>query len=265
MPENTSETKLVNFSMANPTRKKIINSLSNGDKSIEEIREITGKATFEFHLKILQEANLIEFKENNIKLSEYGQKFLKNKIEKGGKKPADLSEAKKVEITGIRQLLPCIADSSKFRAIANMEPPLGEVLKVFEPLFSRGNYSDRKSSLIIQKGEIITTIYGSGKVSMRMIKSEDEAREELERLKGIINEAIETGVVPEPKVKIKVELMEIYKYLPKTNCRKCNEQSCYTFAIKLMAGEIALEECPVLKEQRYASNKEYLEILAANI
>lgn len=264
MPENTSETKLVNFSMANPTRKKILNSLSNGDKSIDDIREITGKATFEFHLKILQEANLIEFKENNIKLSEYGKK-IKNKIEKGGKKPVDLSEAKPVEITEIRQLLPCIADSSKFRAIANMEPPLGYVLKILEPLFSRGNYSDRQGSLIIQKGEIITTIYGSGKVSMRMIKSEDEAREELERLKDIINEAIETGVVPEPKVKIKVELLEIYKHLPKTNCRKCNEQSCYTFAIKLMAGEIALEECTLLKEQRYASNKEYLEILAANI
>ncbi len=39
----TSETKLVNFAMANKVRRKIINSLANGDRSIEEIEEIIGK------------------------------------------------------------------------------------------------------------------------------------------------------------------------------------------------------------------------------
>ena len=165
---------------------------------------------------------------------------------------ADLSQAKPVEIAEFRQLLPCIADSSKFRVIANMAPAPGGILKVLEPLFPRGNYSDKKDSLITQKGEIITTIYSTGKISIRMIKSESEAREVLENLKSIINEAIAKGVAPAPKEKVRVDLVEIYRYLPQTNCGKCGEQGCYTFAIRLMAGETTLNKCILLKEPEYA-------------
>ena len=265
MPEGTSETKLVNFAMANKARRKIINFLANGDKNIEEIEEIAGKKTLDFHLKILQDAGLIELEGRNVKLSEYGKNFLKGKKESGTGEIKDLSQAKPVEIAEIRQLLPCIADSSKFRVIANMAPPLGGILKILEPIFPRGNYLDRKDSLIVKSGEIITTIYGSGKISMRMVKNEDEAKEELESLKNIINEAILKGVVPAPREKIRVELMDIYKYLPQTNCGKCGEQGCYSFAIKLMAGHVTLEKCTPLKEPEYAYNEEQLQFLAVYI
>ena len=164
----------------------------------------------------MQEAGLIELEERNVKLSEYGKNFLKGKNENATEEIKDLSQAKPVEIAEIRQLLPCIADSSKFRVIANMTPPLGGILKILEPIFPRGNYSDIKDSLIVKRGEIITTIFGSGKVSMRMVKNEDEAREELENLRSIINDAILKGVIPAPREKIRVELMDIYKYLPQT-------------------------------------------------
>jgi ArsR family metal-binding transcriptional regulator len=161
--------------------------------------------------------------------------------------------------------LPCIADSSKFRVIANIAPPLGGTLKVLEPLFPRGKYSGKIGALIIQKGEIITTIYGTGKVTMTMIKNEGEARESLQNLKNTINEAIAKGVVPAPREKVRVEPMEIYKYMPQTNCGKCGEQSCYTFAIKLMGGEVTLDKCTPIKEPEYATNFEQLQVLCAYI
>ncbi|MDQ1276847.1 MAG: hypothetical protein QG610_2425 [Euryarchaeota archaeon] len=261
MSENTHETKLVNFAMANSTRRKIINFLENDCRSTGKIGEIIGESTLDFHLRILQQAGLIELEEGIVKLSEYGKNFLKNKTEKSEEKTVDFSQAKPVEIARIRQVLPCIADSSRLRVSANMTPPLGGILKLLEPLFPRSNYSERKDSLIIQKGEIITTIYGSGKVSIRMIKNEDEAKEELERLKSIINEAIIKGVAPAPKEKIRVDLKEVYKHLPQTNCGKCGEQGCYSFAIKLMARQVSLERCTLLKEPKYASNQEHLQVL----
>ena len=261
MPGNPNETKLVNFTMANVTRRKIINLLEDGHRSTGEIGEIVGKATLDFHLSILQQAGLIELEEGLVKLSEYGKNFLKGKEEKSEEKTVDFSQAKPIEIARIRQVLPCIADSSRLRVSANMTPPLGGILKLLEPLFPRSNYSDRKDSLIIQKGEIITTIYGSGKVSIRMIKNEDEAKEELDRLKSIINETIVKGEAPAPREKVKVDLMEIYKQLPQTNCGKCGEQGCYSFAIKLMARQVSLERCTLLKEPEYASNQEHLQVL----
>ncbi|MDW5550455.1 (Fe-S)-binding protein [Methanosarcina sp.] len=265
MSENPNETKLVNFAMANSIRRKIINFLADGYRSTGEIGEIVEKATLGFHLKILKDAGLIELEEETVKLSEYGTNFLKGKKEKNAEEITDFSQAKPIEIARVKQVLPCIADSSKLRVSANMTPPLSGVLKLLEPLFPRSNYSDRKDSLIIQKGEIITTVYGSGKVSIRMVENEDEAKEELERLKSIINEAIAKGVAPAPREKAKVDLIEIYKYLPQTNCGKCGEQGCYSFAIKLMARQVALERCTLLKEPEYASKQEHLQVLTSYI
>lgn len=265
MSGSTSETKLINFAMVNKTRRKIINFLANGDRDIEEIEGIIREKMLDFHLKIFPDAGLVELEGKNVKLSEYGKNFLKGKKESGTGEIKDLSQAKPVEIAEIRQLLPCIADSSKFRVIANMSPPLGGILKILEPIFPRGNYLDRKDSLIVKSGEIITTLYGSGKVSMRMVKNEDEAKEELENLKNTINEAILKGAVPAPREKVSVELMDIYKYLPQTNCGKCGEQGCYSFAIKLMAGQVTLEKCTPLKEPEYAYNEEQLQFLTVYI
>jgi hypothetical protein len=194
MSVNPNEIKLVNNVMANVTRQKIMNFLSSGNKSTEEIGGEIGKTVFDFHLKILQKANLIEIEEGMVKLSEYGKDFLKDKEEKCADKTSDLSQAKRIEIAEIRQLLHCIADSSKFRVIANMAPPLGGNLRLLEPLFPRSRYSDKINALMIQKEEIITTIYGTGKVTITMIKNEDEARESLQNLKNTINQAIAKGV-----------------------------------------------------------------------
>ena len=265
MPGNPNEIKLVNNAMANATRRKIMNFLADGDKSTEEIAGEVGKAMLDFHLNVLQQASLIEIEGGNVKLSEYGKNFLKDKTEKNAEKTVDLSQAKSVDIVEVRQLLPCIADSSKFRVIANIAPPLGGTLKVFEPLFSRGRYSDRINALITQKGEVITTIYSNGKVTMTMIKSEEEAREALENLRNIINEAISKGISPAPREKVRVEAMELYKYLPQTNCGKCGEQGCYTFAIKLMSEEATLEKCMPLKEPENAIKLEQLQVLTAYI
>jgi ArsR family metal-binding transcriptional regulator len=265
MPGNPNEIKLVNNAMANAARRKIMNFLASGERGVEEIGGEVGKSMLDFHLKLLQQANLIELGEGSVKLSEYGKNFLKEKEEKNTGKSTDLSQAKPVEIVEIKQLLPCIADPSKFRVIADTAPPLGGTLNVFEPLFPRGRYSDKINALIIQKGEVIATIYGTGKVTLTMIKNESDAREALENLKNAINETISKGVAPAPREKVRVEPMEIYKYLPQTNCGKCGEQSCYTFAIKVMAGEVTLDRCTPLKEPEYAINQEHLQVLTAYI
>ncbi len=109
MPGNPNEIKLVNNAMANVTRRKIMNFLADGDKNTEEIGGAVGKAMLDFHIKVLQQASLIELKGDTVRLSEYGKNFLKDKAEKDAEKIVDLSKVKPVEIVEVRQLLPCIA------------------------------------------------------------------------------------------------------------------------------------------------------------
>ena len=53
--------------------------------------------------------------------------------------------------------------------------------------------------------------------------------------------------------------------MPQTNCGICDEQDCYSFAIKLMAKEVTLDRCTPLKEPKYAANQERLQVLTAYI
>jgi len=43
--------------------------------------------------------------------------------------------------------------------------------------------------------------------------------------------------------------LEIYKYLPKTNCKKCGLPTCLAFAMKLAAKQIELSRCPFITEE----------------
>ena len=47
--------------------------------------------------------------------------------------------------------------------------------------------------------------------------------------------------------------IDVYKLLPKTNCKECGEENCMAFATKLVNREAMLENCPPLLEEK---NKE---------
>ena len=230
------------------------------ERTREEVEQAAGGSMLDYHLQMLQQAGLAESKEDRIVLTDFGKNFMETKAEKPAEAKKDLAGTKPLEVVELRQLLPCIADNTKFRIIARFEPPLGGALKLLEPLFPRARYSDKIGALIIQ-GNILVTIYAAGNATMTMIKSEEEARETLDDLKKTINEAIVKGVTPVPREKVKVDHAEIYKYLPKTDCRICEEQSCYAFAIKLVGRETALDKCTPLLEARYGTNLEHIKTL----
>lgn len=54
-----------------------------------------------------------------------------------------------------------------------------------------------------------------------------------------------------------VDLMEIYKYLPKLDCKNCGYQSCLSFATMLSKDETNINKCIHLKEKgnEYNFNK----------
>ena len=42
--------------------------------------------------------------------------------------------------------------------------------------------------------------------------------------------------------------LEIYKLLPKTNCKECGFPTCLAFAMKLAAKQAELKQCPYVTE-----------------
>jgi acetyl-CoA decarbonylase/synthase complex subunit gamma len=57
----------------------------------------------------------------------------------------------------------------------------------------------------------------------------------------------------------KVSPLQIYKYLPGTNCKECGESSCMAFASALIGRKRKVEDCPpLMKEEKYAEKKKKL-------
>ncbi|MHC4864808.1 MAG: (Fe-S)-binding protein [Planctomycetota bacterium] len=43
--------------------------------------------------------------------------------------------------------------------------------------------------------------------------------------------------------------LEIFKLLPKTNCKKCGKPTCLAFAMQLAQKRASLDECPDVSEE----------------
>jgi len=58
--------------------------------------------------------------------------------------------------------------------------------------------------------------------------------------------------------------MEIWKYLPQTNCGECGEKTCTAFSLLLKGKKKRLEECtPLFNDDQYADKREQLKELLA--
>jgi ArsR family metal-binding transcriptional regulator len=168
----------------------------------------------------------------------------------------------KVEII---EKTPCLLEPRKLQISAHAGRPLNEILPILYLAIPHSNYSKAFGSVtFLFRGKLVT-IYASGKINLGCVAREEIAIELLENLKNLINRAFEYYKIhgqPDPKLiekKGKVTPLEIYKHLPKTNCKECGEQGCFPFAVKLSNGERTLQECPQLKMPKYGDNREELE------
>jgi acetyl-CoA decarbonylase/synthase complex subunit gamma len=50
--------------------------------------------------------------------------------------------------------------------------------------------------------------------------------------------------------KAQLSPIDVYKLLPRTNCKECGEENCMAFATKLVNREVRLEQCPPLLEEK---------------
>jgi len=168
-----------------------------------------------------------------------------------------LLKDKLVHEIAITEVTPCLSDSERIKFLARTDRPLNEVLEILYLYIPGSNYSEALGSLTYKRQRRMVTLFSTGKISMTYVKDKDEAKKLLQELKDLINRAFAYSTShgkPESDLlesRKKVGLVEIYNSLPKTNCKECDEPSCYVFAIKLMSGEKELDNCTQLRLPQY--------------
>lgn len=98
-------------------------------------------------------------------------------------------------------------------------------------------------------------------IAIRGARDLEESRALLAWIKGQINEIFERRehITPRYASQAGLKVMEILKLLPMTNCKACGYATCMAYAAALREGEISLNDCPPLREEKFQARLEKLQ------
>ncbi|MDZ7837089.1 MAG: (Fe-S)-binding protein [Actinomycetota bacterium] len=156
----------------------------------------------------------------------------------------------------IKEILPCLADSEKIRAIAEISDDVREVLPYINSVNQKAIYIKGANTITFSRGKKLITIHPK-KIAMTKLKDKEEAIAVLEEVIAMINDVYErkSQIEPDFTRREKPGPLEILKLLPKTNCGSCGLPSCMAFMAKLLNDEISILRCSKLFEPGYEKNR----------
>ena len=99
------------------------------------------------------------------------------------------------------------------------------------------------------------------KIAIRGARDMEEAKALLAWIQAQINDlyARREAIIPRCVSQAGLKVMEILKLLPITNCKACGYAACMAYAAALREGEIRLEDCSPLWEDKYREKREKLQ------
>ena len=143
--------------------------------------------------------------------------------------------------------------------IADLEQDISEVLPYLNTLLGGFDLLNDPPALILKSHGRLITLHPR-KIAINALKDEAEAEKILQWLMVEINTAWKRRHEIQPRFEglPRPGILEILKWLPKTNCRKCGQPTCLVFATRLAEGAKIATDCPELSEQARRGLDDYL-------
>lgn len=153
----------------------------------------------------------------------------------------------------------CNPHFQSVHCIAHLDEDVGEALPYLSAALGGDTYINNPPSITFKVHGKLITVH-AGKIAINALRDEQEAQNILEWLKKEINEAWENREQITPKYDgiTKPHILEIYKLLPKTNCRECGQPSCMVFASQAADGIKDPEDCSPMSTQGREKLQDYL-------
>ncbi|MCK9378282.1 MAG: hypothetical protein M0P73_19360 [Syntrophobacterales bacterium] len=154
-------------------------------------------------------------------------------------------------------------DSSKevLHAIATFQADISPAFPYVNAELGGWDYDQINQVLLLKlsNGKWITL--HPHQIAIRGIRDLDEAHALLTWIQTQINDIYERRdhITPRYVSQAGLKIMEILKLLPMTNCKVCGYLTCMAYAAGLREGEISLEACQPLWEEKYREKREKLQ------
>ena len=158
------------------------------------------------------------------------------------------------------------AEHFEYEAIAHLDADISPVLPYLNATLSRGLYLPDKP-VLSWRHEGHSIGFWPERIAADDLESREEAKEMIEYLVGLVNETWNRREQLEPDTRTheRLQPLEIYQLLPKTNCKECGEDRCFSFALKLVTGQVEVQSCrPLYEETAYEGQRTRLETLLAS-
>jgi ArsR family metal-binding transcriptional regulator len=165
----------------------------------------------------------------------------------------------------IAHILPCLADPDKIRAIVELDEEIQEAFPYINSLLKGCIYNHPAMILTVKKDGKLITLYPR-KITIAKAVDENELLNTMEWIEGLLREVEERKRELQPNYSRGVELkaLDIFKLLPGTNCRACDDPTCLAFAVKMLSGETTVVRCAPLFTPEYRDKRQVLfELLRA--
>ena len=165
-----------------------------------------------------------------------------------------------LESIALEKTLPCLAEPGKIIVVGKPSQDLAEVLPYLATLPSVIAYNPQPPSLTLRRKPGLITLQPD-RVSITQVIDVTEGMQLLVSLAEAINAtwdhraelaaATTRRQAPKP--------LEVWAFLPQTNCGQCGEPTCMAFAFGLLQQHHELQECHVLAEDgRFADRLDTL-------
>jgi len=150
---------------------------------------------------------------------------------------------------------PCDPGTERYAAKAHLTADISEVLPYLNATLRGANYMPEASALT-WKNAGRSVAFHAYEVAVSNIEDRDGAGKELREVIALVNRTWEgrAEIAPSSQTRQRPTPMTVYKWLPHLNCKQCDEPTCYYFALKLIASQKTLANCPPLAEPKYAEN-----------
>lgn len=160
-----------------------------------------------------------------------------------------------------------VADHSsevfEYEAIAHLPIDIREVLPYLNAILKNGTYFT-DGPVFSWRLDDHKVGFWHDRIAADHLESREQSKEVMDRLVAIVNDVWEkrSGIEPDSRTHENLQPLDLYRLLPKTNCKICGENTCFNFALKLAAGMVELSQCgPLFDDCAHESRLTQLQLL----
>jgi ArsR family metal-binding transcriptional regulator len=119
---------------------------------------------------------------------------------------------------------------------------------------------DHKNGILIGRNDRRRYAFRPHEIQAGMVNDPSEASSIADEVVDLVNRVWKEReyITPSLKERKLPTIYDIYKLLPRTNCKECGYPTCLACAADIRNGVISLERCPLLSRTEYTQNREQI-------